>query len=93
MFPQDTARFLDALASPNRQAIMMLFTSGQALMVGEIAAKVGLSLPTVSLHLRELRQGGLLVSRKQGKAVYYSPDVEGIRARLDQLKSYLEKCC
>lgn len=93
MFPEDTARFLAALSSPNRQSIMMLFRDGKSLSVGEIATAVGLSMPTVSLHLRELRQGGLLTSVKKGKAVYYTADVASIRAQLGSLNAFLETCC
>lgn len=93
MFPEETAQFLEALASRNRQAIMMLFVDGRSLSVGEIAEGVGLSLPTVSLHLRELRRGGLVTSRKAGKSVYYTPDTGRIRAQIAVLASFLERCC
>lgn len=36
-----------------------------------IAALMAMSSPAVSHHLRELREGGLIVSRREGKEVYY----------------------
>lgn len=37
-----------------------------------IAAAVHMSAPAVSHHLRGLKQSGLIVSRREGKEVYYS---------------------
>ena len=36
-----------------------------------IAAMVGMSSPAVSHHLRQLKNSGLIVSRREGKEVYY----------------------
>lgn len=36
-----------------------------------IAAMVEMSSPAVSHHLKQLRAGGLIVSRREGKEVYY----------------------
>ena len=40
--------------------------------VSDIAAAVGMSSPAVSHHLRNLKQAGLIVSRREGKEVLYS---------------------
>lgn len=39
--------------------------------VSNIAAAVGMSDPAVSHHLKLLRKSGLIVSRRDGKEVYY----------------------
>ncbi len=39
--------------------------------VMNLAALVGMSSPAVSHHLRQLKAGGLIVSRREGKEVYY----------------------
>lgn len=36
-----------------------------------ISSIVGMSSPAVSHHLRQLRSGGLITSRREGKEVYY----------------------
>ena len=36
-----------------------------------LAALVGMSSPAVSHHLRQLKSSGLIVSRREGKEVYY----------------------
>jgi DNA-binding transcriptional ArsR family regulator len=40
--------------------------------VGEIVEYVGLTQPTVSYHLREMKENGILSADKKGKEVYYS---------------------
>jgi DNA-binding transcriptional ArsR family regulator len=93
MFDPPLAQFLHALASPNRQRILLLFSSGGSLSVGQIAERVSLSMATVSAHLKELRAGGLLVSEKRGKEVFYAPDTTKIRNQLNALNVFLESCC
>lgn len=40
--------------------------------VGELVVQVGLSQPTVSYHLSEMKHSGLLRSEKRGKQVHYA---------------------
>lgn len=93
MFDPSLVQFLHALASPNRQKILLLFASGQSLNVGQIAERVSLSVATVSAHLKELRAGGLLMSEKRGKEVFYTPDKSKIRDQVKALNTYLDFCC
>jgi DNA-binding transcriptional ArsR family regulator len=46
--------------------------------VGAVVNIIKLTQPTVSYHLKEMKESGLLKSRKSGKEVYYSinPDCE-----------------
>lgn len=48
-----------------------LTKSGTA-VVGEIVKKVGLTQPTISHHLSEMKHSGLLRSEKIGKEVHYT---------------------
>ena len=59
-----------ALADPARVAIVNQLAGAEELCVCQI--RLGLSQPTVSHHLRVLREAGLIeVSRKRGTWVYY----------------------
>ena len=51
----------DIIAEPNRRAILSLLASSQ-LSVGEIARQLGMSQPSVSKHLRVLREAGIVES-------------------------------
>jgi DNA-binding transcriptional ArsR family regulator len=47
--------------------------------VGEIVAALGLEQPSVSKHLRVLRDVGLVRVRREGRNMLYSLDAEAIR--------------
>ena len=82
---------LNALADPARQDLVQVLARNE-LNVGEIAARISLSRPTVSHHLGVLRRAGLVRARKQGKEVYYRLDKDRIVATLQELVSSLT-CC
>ena len=59
------------MAQPSRRKIYQyLFSEGEK-TVGEITKKLKLRQPTVSYHLKMMKKGGLLSSRKKGREVYY----------------------
>ena len=55
-----------ALADPTRRAIVARLASGEA-TVNELAAPFELSLPTISKHLKVLRQAGLVERGRQAQ--------------------------
>lgn len=58
------------LGDPNRLRILWLLCHCEECVV-DIAALVDMSAPAVSHHLRQLRQAGLITSKRVGKEVYY----------------------
>ena len=60
-----------ALGDEHRQRILLTFEPGERLNIGEIVAVSTLSRTAVSHHLRILREAGVLLSRKEGKEVYF----------------------
>ena len=77
-----TARDLKAhfvgLANPTRMAIVSLLVSGES-TASEIARKLKLSQPLLSWHLRIMRRGGLIGTRRSGREVLCSLDRKSIR--------------
>lgn len=71
--PKDTAtdRLFGALANPTRRDILDLLLGGER-STGEIAARFSMSRPSVSEHLRALRDAGLVSERPVGRHVYYA---------------------
>ncbi len=67
----DTVDFAKAIADETRQKIMSLCCCRQ-LSVSEIVAQLGVTQPTVSHHLKILRQAGLVHVERRGKEVYYT---------------------
>jgi DNA-binding transcriptional ArsR family regulator len=82
---------LIALADPMRQDLVQILARAE-LNVGEIAARVTLSRPTVSHHLNILRRAGLVRVRKQGREMDYRLNKEPIIATLQGLLDSLT-CC
>jgi ArsR family transcriptional regulator, arsenate/arsenite/antimonite-responsive transcriptional repressor len=68
----DYARRLKALADETRLRILDLIASAaDDLCACEIEACFELSQPTISHHMRILRDAGLVVTAKRGQWVYY----------------------
>lgn len=69
-----TAELLTALADPARLRIvsMMAAAPDGALCGCEMESPLGLAQPTVSHHLRILREAGLIVGVRRGRWVHYS---------------------
>ncbi len=90
---EKTRDFLKALASPARQRIMLLFSQGAELSVGDVAERAGIGQSTASEQLTLLRRAGILTSRREGKIVLYRGDRDGVLRVLDDLRAYLLTCC
>jgi ArsR family transcriptional regulator len=69
----DTVTFAKALADETRQKIMALCCC-RLLSVGDIVAALDVAQPTVSHHLKVLKNAGLVSSVRQGKQVFYTLD-------------------
>ena len=83
---------LAALAQENRLQIFRLLVQhgAQGLCVGDIGAGLGIAPATLSFHLKELCQSGLITATRKSRHIYYAPDFEA----MDALVRYLtENCC
>ncbi|EIK96621.1 ArsR family transcriptional regulator [Pseudomonas sp. M47T1] len=61
---------LKALANEDRLLILCQLTQGER-NVGELEAGTGVRQPTLSQQLGVLRDEGLVVTRREGKYIYY----------------------
>lgn len=85
---QRHAALCSSLADSHR--ILMLYAlSEHPYNVSELALKLGISQPTVSRHLKILRECGAVSSKRQGKSVYYLPADPRILQALDLLRAVL----
>lgn len=61
-----------ALAEHHR--LLLLYAIAESpRSVGELVVQSGLSQPSVSRHLRILRESGIVSTRRAGRSVYYFP--------------------
>jgi|SRR5450830_719171 len=63
--------FGKVLADQTRQKIMKVCCC-QRLTVSEIVAQIDVTQPTISHHLKVLRDAGLMTVQRQGKEIYYT---------------------
>jgi len=73
-----TSDAFNAVAEPRRREILDLLALEER-PVGEIVARLGLEQPSVSKHLRVLRDTGLVRSRRDGRHILYRTNAEAIR--------------
>jgi ArsR family transcriptional regulator len=67
----DLAEIFKALADPTRVAIVNRLAAGEACCVCDLTDAFELAQPTVSHHLRILRDAGLVSSERRGTFAYY----------------------
>lgn len=63
-----------SLGVSTRVAIFSFLQRKGKSSVNEIVEEIGLTQPTISYHLKGMKQPGLLKSRRKGKEVYYEID-------------------
>lgn len=83
---------LSALASESRLAVFRLLVKRgpEGYTPSELAARLDLPAPTLSFHLKGLLQAGLVISRREARNLFYSPDFE----RMNTLVGFLTaNCC
>jgi ArsR family transcriptional regulator, arsenate/arsenite/antimonite-responsive transcriptional repressor len=88
-----TAELFTALADPTRLRIvsMMAAAPDGAICGCEMEGPLGLTQPTVSHHLRILRQAGLIVGERRGRWVHYRVVPERLTEITDTLNPRLSQ--
>lgn len=92
-------KVLIAIGDETRQAILMTLIQGQqnpGMRVGEIKEKTHLSRPTVSHHLRILKDAQIISVLKEGTINYYRLDVTSklktLKNLVDEIDLLLPQC-
>ena len=87
------ADIFEAIADPTRRNIMETLLSAQVagseLTVSELVQKTGLGQPTVSKHLKTLREVGLVSAREDGQKRFYSVTPEPLEEIEDWMINFL----
>ena len=78
---------LQVLADPSRQAILDLLRDGER-PVGDLVAHLGLSQPSVSKHLRVLKDAGMVEARAEAQRRLYRIRPEPLAELDDWLGTY-----
>ncbi|WP_018611950.1 ArsR/SmtB family transcription factor [Segetibacter koreensis] len=93
------AKYAKALAHPARVAILQLLAKKQACVCGDIVDELPLSQSTVSQHLKELKDAGLIKGDIEGAKVCYCIDEKEWKAAQSSLNQLFDSfksgsnCC
>jgi DNA-binding transcriptional ArsR family regulator len=83
---------LGALAQESRLEVFRLLVRRglNGITPGELCDKLGIPAATMSFHLKELSNAGLITSKRESRTIIYSADY----ARMQELLGFLmENCC
>lgn len=89
---QLAVKLLAAIAQEARLDIFRLLVQAgvEGLAAGVIGEKLSIPNSTLSFHLKELSNAGLISARQESRFIYYSANYEN----MNQLLAYLtENCC
>lgn len=87
---QGLADALQLLAHPIRLQILAMLNQGDGpICVCDIEVALPVKQPTVSHHLRLLREAGLIEGEKRGLYVYYGVNQEAVQTLWQQVQSGL----
>lgn len=82
-----TSDTFNAVAEPRRREILEYLALSE-LPVGDLVVKLGLEQPSVSKHLRVLRDVGLVRVRRNGRHMLYRTNAEAIRPLYEWTKTF-----
>ncbi|MDC6350321.1 metalloregulator ArsR/SmtB family transcription factor [Zeaxanthinibacter sp. PT1] len=86
-----------ALAHPARIAILQYLSKQQACICNDIVEEIGLAQPTISQHLKELKQVGLIQGTVEGKKICYCIDLQAWKELQREFHAFFEtggsSCC
>jgi DNA-binding transcriptional ArsR family regulator len=82
---ESLARRLKTVADPTRLALLHFLATSPS-TVGQLATSFGLAQPTVSMHIKSLRQAGLVTSERRAGRLHLSADPDAVDALVDELR-------
>ena len=84
------ARVAKAMSNGNRLELLEFLAQGER-SVDALARVSGLTVANTSQHLQQLRQAGLVTTRKQGQKVFYRLSGKDVSALLGALREVAER--
>ena len=89
-FLQDLARFGKVISHPARLAILKYLAETKTCISGDISDYIPLSRTTVSQHLKELKNLGLIHGEIEGLKINYCLCGSSIKSYLERMDSFFE---
>lgn len=89
----DLARYSKALAHPARIAILKLLQTKNGCICNSIVEELPLSQSTVSQHLKELKEAGLITGEVDGPRVCYCLNLKACKVAMNTINALFNKIC
>ncbi|RPD93222.1 ArsR family transcriptional regulator [Aureibaculum marinum] len=95
----EIALFAKVFGHPARVAILQQLFKINACYCGDLVNEIGLAQPTISQHLKELKQLGLIKGNVEGTSVCYCIDKENWTKMKEVMSQFLDQdvacgdCC
>lgn len=94
------AQFAKAFAHPARIAILEQLFKTEGCVCGDLVTEIGLAQPTISQHLKELKNLGLIKGNVEGTSVCYCIDPDNWQKMKQEMEVFMnqdtassEDCC
>ena len=84
---EDLAQMAGAIGHPARIAILRLLIRTHPQPAGHLVLELPWSQPSVSRHLKSLREAGLVRARPAGREVLYEPEPAKLRTLVRMLSA------
>ena len=84
---RENRKYFIAFGDHRRQEVLIALWNNKDTTVKELAQQLGMPRPSVSHHIKILREAGLLQERKDGVKVYYRPS---LKFAVHRLRSFLD---
>ncbi len=93
----ELALIFRVLANPARIAILEYISNQTACICNDIVDEIGLAQPTISQHLKELKNMGLIEGEIEGKKICYCINLDKWKKVQQQLNTFFNQtknnCC
>jgi ArsR family transcriptional regulator len=96
----ELAILIKALGHPARIAIIEYILKVNSCICGDIVNELSLAQPTISQHLKELKNAGLIKGSVEGNTICYCVDEKGfekVKSFFQNVNAHIEKkktdCC
>ena len=92
---KESQPFFTALGDPVRQELLLSMMDTNVLSVKELTARTNLSRPTVSHHLKILKDAQIIEEHRSGRQTFYRPQIHSyfytIKELIDAIDTVIDQ--
>ncbi|QDO94979.1 winged helix-turn-helix transcriptional regulator [Formosa sediminum] len=87
----EMAKIAKVLGHPARISILEYLIKSSTCVCGDLVDEIGLAQPTISQHLKELKNAGIIKGTIEGTSVCYCIDIEKWKAIQSMLNLFFDQ--